>query len=121
MVEELESSHQPMEDPESQWVLYADGASNANGSGVEIILISSKGWDGECEGSDFAPWSLPQCVVYVDFIPFWKAGSSRNRIRSKRLLATQRFRARLSERSAQHHASCHTKGRRRCAMIVTKT
>ena len=34
-----------MEDPENQWTLYVDGASNANGSGAEIIFVNPKGWD----------------------------------------------------------------------------
>ena len=32
-------------DPKMQWNLYVNGASNANGSGVGLILISPEGWD----------------------------------------------------------------------------
>ena len=45
MIEEPEPSCSPMEDLESQWALYVNGASNANGSGAGIVLISQEGWD----------------------------------------------------------------------------
>ena len=45
MTKEPDLSHQPMGDSESQWVLYVDGASNANGSSIGIILVGPEGWD----------------------------------------------------------------------------